>query len=256
MLKIIKNLYRAAKNLNKEYVDVNGKEYGPYDWADTVVFESHGKNVFYFQFIGGGKYYFNINGLEYGPHDAPRYSNEGGVALFDDKFGFVYSENFLQYANINGKKYGPYNNIKNIIISENDFGFIYENYVNINDKIYGPYKSCQWLHIKNNKFGFSYYVDNQGYFSINGKIYGPYTRNIDLGLNDNWFGFAYEVGNKFYFNINDKQYGPYEAKDNSEPYPIISSRKGFYYVDHGETFWNIDGKIYNGPEFLEYLRNR
>jgi hypothetical protein len=58
--------------------------------------------------------------------DQGSYSAVKDVSVSGNKFGFIYQEEGKWKAKINNKVFGPYENIDNLSVFESNFGFSYQ----------------------------------------------------------------------------------------------------------------------------------
>ncbi|MDD3145498.1 MAG: hypothetical protein PHV23_05295 [Candidatus Gracilibacteria bacterium] len=223
------------------YINVNGKDYGPY-FQDSVKIYKLGEKSYYFKYINNGEF-LNINGKEFGPykHIDERFVNNGYIVitknndereilnknglyktidnldnlqfrfLADDFIVYSYNKGDKQYININGKDYGDdyiYFNIKSLsnssyIYSINKNG---KNYINVDGKEYGPYDkttSPENLIAVNGNYGFIYKINGKNYININGKEYGSYNEENYIHLqNIGDYGLSYIIFNGSGSDIN------------------------------------------------------
>ena len=73
----------------------------------------------------------------------------------------------------NEEEIGEYDTISELMVSDNNYGFIYEKQgswnIQIKDKTYGPYTMANRLFVYDNNIGFAYQEKGGFYFSLNPK---------------------------------------------------------------------------------------
>jgi len=176
--------YFEYSNKGKQYLNLNGKIYGPYDWIRSQVL-SNGK--FILEYPQEDKSYINVNGKVFGPYDG--FSNY--QILDNGKFYFVYSQGDLYYFNNNDVVSKGYKLINDITYKPDGTykftfsgidGWVYEN-------INGQIQKTQ-----DRKFGFG-----KGYFEPS---FEKYEIRSKANMNTMFLDIAYD-----YVVIDGRSYG-------------------------------------------------
>lgn len=206
-------------------------------------------NLFGFEYKKEGKWYVNINDVIYGPYD-----EAFGIILSNNNFAFKYKKENSWYINFNGEEFISFETAP-FTIHNNKLAYVYNQseigessvFLSINNVIYGPYDGVKEVILNDNIFGFLYSQLGYYHVNINNTILGPYEDANDLELNENNFLFKYKKNDLWYVKLKDDLHGPYSEIHNL----IISDyHYGFRYKDAG--FWNInlDGKAYFGYDAI------
>jgi len=101
---------------NKMFVNIDGVNYGGYDYISLPVFSHSGKRVA-FKITDKGKDFVFIDGEiseVFDKANIPVFSNDGSMA------GFSFQKDGDYYINVNGKIYGKYNNVDLTFDKENN----------------------------------------------------------------------------------------------------------------------------------------
>ncbi|HNQ69465.1 MAG TPA: hypothetical protein PKN32_13890 [Bacteroidales bacterium] len=244
---------------NLYYANINGEEYGPYDYVNIV-----GEKKFFYML--DNKTYFNDKGIVRGPFEGwfPYNIKESG------KYAFSFKKEGQYFVNANSKIFGPYSNVRSTYIAENGkFAFHYynenrEQFINYNgDSIYGPFKRCSDLVFTDDgQYAFVFNENDNSfgcYVNHNGNIIGPFSRNsiYDYGLSINEDGkllYSYEEGEyrDTYLNIDGVIKGPYS---NCKFSHITDDGNIIYaYTDIGKSS-NINNIIYDGEIIGSYYQS-
>lgn len=150
-------IYSLFETGNKKYININWKEYWPYDSIDLNNIYSNDNWVSFLYNIWQNAYVYT-NWKDYWPYDWVNLDN-----LYSDynwNIGyFLYKNNNNFYININWKEYWPYINYIRPDISDLWFSYIWEK-------------------------------EDGLYFNLNWNIIWPYNWDIwDLKLNINWYSY-------------------------------------------------------------------
>lgn len=121
------------------------KEFGPYD--DAMQMNLVSTDTYCFGIKKGEKQYLIINGQEFGPYDGLKtWEFEEVLADDGETFLFSYKLDNKWYARYKSKTFGPYDNFYYKSHSKNDYCFTYKNdtayYINQSGKETGPYTRC------------------------------------------------------------------------------------------------------------------
>ncbi|MEN2998151.1 MAG: hypothetical protein ABDH28_03850 [Brevinematia bacterium] len=207
----------------KYYVNVNGVDYGPYDFAkDLLLFEDEG--VFVFSFKQGRNYRLKVGDYEYSDYDyvmLPRnmvrisefnfiYKVGRDWFLYPDErlprevFGFVMADNeyFLLLSNSNftivtnphtnflveGRVLDIVGSGKYLVLSE-----VSDGKKLMFDRFYGSYQDITKYEVRGNKLVFKYKSNDQWYVYGGVKSYGPFEL-VDFAV----------VGNKIFIGYVEK----------------------------------------------------
>jgi hypothetical protein len=265
---------------NKDYVQINDTEYGPYDRFWTIEFS--GNDSKYGIIFGQGctvdgatikceAWYVQINNKIYGPSQGVidlAFSSDGS------KYVFGFTKDNKRYVQVNEKVYGPYDHRWDVSCGSkvSNCGWIFKKYkeykeewyVQINDKIFGPYDDVSIsinFSESGQKYGWEFVKDNRVYIQINNKTYGPYDR-VSVGpvfsKNESTVGWIFEKNGKRYLQINNKIYEIDEdvinlaISDDGSKYCLVSvkNNKEYYYIQlNNKTYGPYDRLIlsYNFP---------
>ena len=192
-------------------------------------FISHGEDNLLFTFVRDSQEWVNVRGKEYGPYDQVMdyYTTYHRDLKIDDKGNhmFQYKKNDQHYFNINGKDIGPmddfkaWGNYSATFFSKGFYSFKYKSqgkeYCVINGEVFGPFDEI--ISVKSSvvsgEYGVSYKKDGKGYYNRNGKEFGPF-ENIGKMEIGSHFSVIYTKNGKDYYQVDDKTYGPFENIDN------------------------------------------
>jgi hypothetical protein len=264
------------KKDKKEYLQINDKVYGPYDFADAedLVFSEDGLNYGGI-FVSGHnpfdpsvrpKYYVLINEKIYGPYE---YARKPSFLDKTKEFLFSFKKNGKWYVQRGDyKTYGPYERVIGVYTDKARFNQVYHNksktqygwlfvlngksYILVNDKIYDAYECEDDITFALDnllKWGCRFVKDDKYYIRINEKLYGPYdwADYVDFSENGSRYGWWFEKDGKAYVYIsNDIIYGPYEQVTCIEHCVYEDIRDISFSKDGSKYMWEFekDGKHY------------
>lgn len=238
--------YSYVKN-EKYFINVSGKEYGPFDYAGPFV--SVARNNFGFSFDKNDRDYLNINGKESGPFDLPP-----EFYILDNHYIFTADKNNI---NIDGKKYGPFDSydLPDFEYLDNYWYFTYKKgnnkYLNIMGRNFGPYDDIifNFKSITKTNWIFAYKKNNRYYIYTKNKIYGPYDEiesHDNLIVDGNNWVYYYKKNNNYYINANGKDFGPFGKDKIYMEVRLSGNIFGAYYKKDKKAYISIQGKEY-GP---------
>jgi hypothetical protein len=247
---------------NKNYVQINDTEYGPYDQFWTIDFSDNDSKygiiwgqgcVFDGMVIKCEAWYVQINNKIYGPSQGVislAFSSDGSKYVFD------FTKDNKYYVQVNEKVYGPYDHRWDAVCRGTNCGWIFKKYkeykeewyVQINDEIFGPYDDVDvFVNFSESgeKYGWKFVKDNGAYIQINNKTYGPYDRVSEgpvFSKNESAVGWIFEKNGKGYLQINNKIYD------------IDSRGISLAISDDGSKYCLVLGK--NNKEYYIQLNNK
>lgn len=246
--------YTYSKWVNKYYININWKDFWPYDYV-WLAKSFNNWYVYYYRLLNlnDTDEYISVNWKTYWPFK--KYSD-----LYEIWNDWYYIKYFIwgkTYINSNWKEYGPYDNADidwYNFDKNNKFSFHYtknnQKYINIEWEEYWPYE----IEPEASNWNFRYIKNEKAFININWKEYGPYDKwdgyvNLwpkFLGFNsNNNIGFSYLINDKYYLNINWKEYGPYDTVFyDTEKYEW--EWFSFRYIDDNKYYINQNDKVY-GP---------
>jgi hypothetical protein len=260
---------------NKNYVQINDTEYGPYDQFWTIEFS--GNDSKYGIIFGQGctfdgvvikceAWYVQINNKIYGPSQGVinlAFSSDGS------KYVFGFTKDNKYYVQLNEKVYGPYDHRWDVSCGSkvSNCGWIFKKYkeykeewyVQINDEIFGPYDDVSiFINFSESgqKYGWKFVKDNGAYIQINNKTYGPYDR-VSVGpvfsKNESTVGWIFKKNGRKYLQINNKIYEIDEdvinlaISDDGSKYCLVSvkNNKEYYIQLNNKTYGPYDRLIFS-----------
>lgn len=144
---------------SQEYVNINGKNFGPYKEVVSVKVMN---NNYIFSYKKDDKYYVRFDNRLFGPFD---YASD--IRVISERYAFWYRKDNRYYANINGTEIEVNGIVKDIVLSEYDSGYamLYHSYndskglcVLVRDKNFGPFigEDVHSLSVRGNSFAMKY----------------------------------------------------------------------------------------------------
>jgi hypothetical protein len=258
---------RATDNGDRYFAIVNGVEYGPYlniDNPEILLFSTSGH--FYFVCAKDtSKLWVNVDGKEYGPYDELNPKGNSAYHLFQDSvgnFGFAFRRGDAWGVLVNGKEYKAYspsdyrfNNMDIKLNTDGTFSFASKDkdkmVMNINgtesvsegeimeSAIFDKTNTAS-LYKKGDKTCLNFNGKEECFDEAGYREFGPYG-----------FCVTYKDGDKFYSNVNGKKAGPYESTSNyfGAKYPL----KDCYYFGYQKADkWYVN---YCGKEIGPFETN-
>lgn len=202
------------------FVEIGGKRYGGYDFADNLSFSADG-NSFAFQFTRGGLDYVNFNGEELGGVE----DIYGYTFTPDGKTcAFAYHNNWRDFLDAGVNVYGGYTKTNPPVYSQDGYrmAFVFveggsyygKPFVNVDGDISGPFETVGELKFSENgtKFGFTYYWKGKYYVKVNSITNGGYdlVQGPYLAQNTAGYGYAYSLSNRWHVVVNGADKGVYD----------------------------------------------
>lgn len=235
----------------KRYANVNGKNYGPYDYLYNLSVTDNGAG-FFFMYGNGTESYYNYNGKSFGP-----YATVGAGGVNTERGGYfaTYTDkNGKGYIDLNGKINGPY--ISEPFCYYLMKGFVYATVEKEANKFYiltekseaGPYASVVFGTGAESGTGYAVAVaKTDGKLAVvhNGKEL-PGIDNLQA-VTCNYDGsevlyFGSGADSKFYVYVNGTKYGPFEEMYGGDMMRE-KNNKGWYihYLEGGKQYAVING---------------
>jgi ankyrin repeat protein len=196
---------------DREYMNINGKSYGPYDQVGPLhLCKGEGNELIpYFVYKKSGVWSLWIDG------DSNKIINQSNIKIMDLNFS---KEKYMTDRSIlNDPRIYSYTEKDKIISYNIGESLEYKHILSITGKQYGPYYN--FYYDESSEYpGHYYYMyskqkDGPKYITINNKTYGPYERISEITFNNkySWAFIADTDPNseKQYIITNSKKYGPY-----------------------------------------------
>jgi len=250
----------------KEYFNINGKNYGPYDLIQWPCISNNGTKYSYVYNRGGmkdtngvavgGKYYVSHNGLIYGGY---HFIQHLVMSADGSNFGFsYYDEKLNKYIRTKDTTY-YWQDEKNIDISNlsGDGSVIsvsYElggnKYLQIGDSVFNCFDGHSWVTFNNDGTEYAYWFkqDSVCFYKTTNRIYEKCSNLCNSGFSPcrTKFYIQYRIDGKSYLQVNDDRFGPYESVFS----PIFSkndAKINFKYHAHNNIHFYIDGNEFELP---------
>ena len=266
---------------NKNYIMVNGVEYGPYDsYAKDNLKMSKDGTKYLFSFGLLNKNFIMVNGKIYGGYNS---ITDVKSSLDYDHNIFKFTDDKYSYINYDRKVYGPYLWIENVTLSQDgeSFAFVYRvkewktevKHALINGKDYPIDSKMSFVRFLVTKDNVSFwYVASTGdaqkapCFFIDWKQYGPFAAVFDpASVGNSWAVWVtWEDDLKDYVYVNGVKYGPYDYnevehiqfssdnevflfnyKKDSRRYIFITDTEYWPYDQLDAIKFSLDGKGYS-----------
>jgi hypothetical protein len=239
----------------KNYVNIKGKVYGPFDGYSLSFAKDNKGNENYDRFYyrkeenGNKNYYIHYDGVKAGPFEMVR---------FPYKYG-AFSDCEYLYA-LMGKCYAHYSNGTNLM-TPLVIGDYYEDngkwYVNINGNTSRGY---DLRFTENGKYAYYHYKENgKEYVNINGNNSRGYDKLYfdDLHLTESGkYAYRYKENGKEYVNIDGRTSRGYYGL--SYLHFTESGKYAYCYKENGKEYVNINGRDSGGYDYVNveniYLR--
>lgn len=233
------------------------KIYGPYDEVDYL----SGKHRFAFTYKKDGQEYLNVNDKIYGHYDYIHFGNKLEMKNFWGFLHMKENEKEFSVI-VNDKEFGPFVPPENLApdvsfqIAEEHWGVItlknQKNYVLIDGKNeYGPFQEVTSYTVDREGWRFLSIKDETFFVHVNGKEFGPYPapgvkEYLFLptfeAIGRNWYVSYFEQGS-WHFIINGQTLGPF-PNDSYKPGSLILGRDGYGFIfkKNNEWYYHINGK--------------
>ena len=243
-----------------------GKEFGPYDFPVSCVFNKNG-SIYGFRVVNKSKNYIIINGKKYGPFDLiPEFY------LSEKSWGFQYKTKKGLFYLINNKKSGNFSQLSPLYFNTTGTswgfnGFLekqHQWYIFFDDKKkYGPYNDKYKIYFNENGEECSIWrieeQDNTAFININEEQYGPF---------EYVFEPTFDITAKLWIFCSKKKKGIFIIKNGKEDGPFRYDDVESFYATDDLNNWcfigeknNIKYAVINGKEYdsnvisLSYFKN-
>ncbi|HNW27820.1 MAG TPA: hypothetical protein PKN50_05040, partial [Spirochaetota bacterium] len=241
------------------YVNIGGKEYGPYEgtYGGTLAEKDPGR--FYFKYRKNGNYYYNINGTIFGPYDW--YSEKVTMSATGRSFAVRYGKANSPagaYVNYNGKVFGPYHEVSDVTLNADDSIFYFSctdasnrkrHFIN-GSEIILPAAETDFQFICSHTGGRYAYTsrdprNGEKYIHIGRERFGPYWRLESMRFSGDGRHYAFDyniIKSKFEFShfvvVDGKTHGPYTvdqairlSPENYTPHDFIPDTRHSAYCE-------------------------
>ncbi|MBI2119355.1 MAG: hypothetical protein HYT97_06990 [Elusimicrobia bacterium] len=260
-------LFRFAftyKKNGKEYLNVGGKNYGPYDYlhfGDKLKM----KDLWGFLYMQENKKEFSIivNDKEFGPFLPPEgLAPDLSFQIAQKHWGVLFVKNQESYVLIDGKnEYGPFQKVEYYSIDQEGWRFLNIKdktfFVHVNGKEFGPFPApgvkeflfLPTFEVIGKNWSVTYLNEDYSWnLVINGKLFGPFREESyqpgSLTLSNNGYGFIFKKNNEWYYQINGKEKKAGENED--QEYKILKEdySKSFSKETNQEPSYSISIQPY------------
>jgi len=254
-------LFIGQRNRVKYYVNVDGKEFGPFDEVEPkgnccfhLLQTISGHFAFSFRIANDWK--LNIDGQIIDVDQPTDYRfNLFELYLLDNgDYTFVHFKDGKSILNINGTEISDVSNYERMNWDDSkkiamQYTIGDDNFVYCDKQKFGPYRELGFNdHNTAGYFIFEYKQNDQSFVNVSGRIFGPYERISDyFGVkidNDKNYYFSYLKNNLWYINVNGKDIGAFT--DYHLPVNFINKKLWYTYRNEGKQFVFYNEKIY-GP---------